>query len=120
MIKLELVWAMESALLLLLVLSSTVVLLAAAGLLKMPDLPTRMHATTKAGVLAVMLTMLAVALYFARLDVVARAFAIIVFTFISTPIAAHAIGRAAYVSGAKLWPATVLDELKQYREKHLK
>lgn len=94
--------------------TALVVLLAAIGLVKMPDLPTRMHATTKSGVLAILLIMIAVAFYFARIDVSARVLAIIVFTFLTAPIAAHAIGRAAYLSGIKLWPNTVKDELKEY------
>ena len=101
---------------LLLLLAASVVFLAAIGLLKMPDLPTRMHATTKSGVLAIVLIMIAVALFFARADITARALAIIAFTFITAPIAAHAIGRAGYLSGAALWSDSVRDDLKTYYE----
>ena len=82
----------------------------------MPDLPTRMHATTKSGVLAIVLIMIAVALFFARADITARALAIIAFTFITAPIAAHAIGRAGYLSGVALWSDSVRDDLKTYYE----
>ena len=99
---------------LLLLLAASVVFLAAVGLLKMPDLPTRMHATTKSGVLAIVLIMIAVALFFARADITARALAIIAFTFITAPIAAHAIGRAGYLSGVALWSESVRDDLKDY------
>ena len=99
---------------LLLLMAAAVVLLAAVGLLRMPDLPTRMHATTKSGVLAIMFIMVAVCVYFGQLDVYARVFAIIVFTLISAPIAAHAIGRSAYLSGVKLCKETVRDELQDY------
>ena len=101
----------------LLLLSSALVLLASIGLLRLPDLPTRMHATTKSGVLAVVLVMIAVALFFSRTDVTVRVLAIIVFTFITAPIAAHAIGRAGYLSGIKLWPETIKDDLKDYYKK---
>lgn len=101
---------------LLLLLAASVVFLAAIGLLKMPDLPTRMHATTKSGVLAIVLIMIAVALFFARADITARALAIIAFTFITAPIAAHAIGRAGYLSGVALWSDSVRDDLKTYYE----
>ena len=100
----------------LLLLAAFVILLAAIGLVKMPDLPTRMHATTKSGVSATIFFMLAVALFFTRIDVSARVIAIIIFTFLTSPIAAHAIGRAAYLSGVKLWPETVKDDLKSYYE----
>ncbi|HEY7772838.1 MAG TPA: monovalent cation/H(+) antiporter subunit G [Marinagarivorans sp.] len=98
----------------LLLLAAVVILLASIGLLRLPDLPTRMHATTKSGVFAIALIMIAVALYFARIDITARALAIIVFTFLTAPIAAHAIGRAGYLSGVELWPNTVRDDLKDY------
>ncbi|MCG8668519.1 MAG: monovalent cation/H(+) antiporter subunit G [Pseudomonadales bacterium] len=98
----------------LLLTASIVVLLASIGLLRLPDLPTRMHATTKSGVFAIALIMLAVALYFARVDITARVLAIITFTFVTAPIAAHAIGRAGYLSGVKLWSKTVRDDLKDY------
>ena len=98
-------------------MGALVILLAAVGLIKMPDLPTRMHATTKSGVLAIILIMLAVAVNFARIDVSARVLAIIVFTLLTAPIAAHAIGRAAYLSGVKLSSKTIKDELKEHYAK---
>jgi multicomponent Na+:H+ antiporter subunit G len=87
-------------------------LLAAIGLYRLPDLPTRMHATTKAGVLGTSLIMIAVAIAFAEVHVIARAFAIICFTVLTAPVAAHVIGRASYFVGVPLWKGTVKDELK--------
>ena len=98
----------------LLLLAAVLVLLASIGLLRLPDLPTRMHATTKSGVLATSLIMVAVALFFTETDVTARVLAIITFTFLTAPIAAHAIGRAGYLSGVELWSKTVRDDLKDY------
>ena len=88
--------------------------LAAIGLLRFPDLPTRMHATTKSGVFATCLIMIAVALYFLQTEVTARVIAIITFILITAPVAAHAIGRAAYFAGVPLWPGTIKDELNDY------
>lgn len=87
-------------------------LLAALGLLRLPDLLTRMHATTKAAALGVVLIMLAVAMHFGEVGVVARALAVIVFILLTAPVAAHVIGRAGYFVGSKLWSGTVKDELK--------
>ena len=99
---------------LLLLAASVVIVLAAIGALRMPDLPTRMHATTKSGVLAIIFIMVAVGLYFGRTDITARVLAIIFFTLVTAPIAAHAIGRAGYLSGVELWSETVRDDLKDY------
>jgi multicomponent Na+:H+ antiporter subunit G len=98
-------------------LAAVLVLLASIGLLRLPDLPTRMHATTKSGVLAIILVMLGVALYFREFDVVARTLAIIAFIVITAPVAAHAIGRAGYLSGIQLWSETQKDELAEYYQK---
>ena len=105
----------------LLLLAAVVVLLAAIGLLRMPDLPTRMHATTKSGVLAIILIMVAVGVFFWRVDIIARVLAIIFFTLVTAPIAAHAIGRAGYLSGVALWSETIRDDLQDYyykKDKH--
>ncbi len=98
----------------LLLLAAVVIVLASIGILRMPDLPTRMHATTKSGVLAIILIMVAVGIYFWRVDIMARVLAIIFFTLVTAPIAAHAIGRAGYLSGITLWSETVRDDLKDY------
>ncbi|CAM4048484.1 monovalent cation/H(+) antiporter subunit G [Vreelandella rituensis] len=87
-------------------------LLASLGILRLPDLLTRMHATTKAAALGVILIMLAVAMHYAEVGVSARAFAIIVFILMTAPVAAHVIGRAGYFVGSKLWSGTVKDELR--------
>ncbi|MDY7115459.1 monovalent cation/H(+) antiporter subunit G [Halomonas sp. SSL-5] len=87
-------------------------LLAALGVVRLPDLLTRMHATTKAATLGATLIMLAVALHFAQVAVVARAFGVILFIMMTAPVAAHVIGRAGYFVGSRLWEGTLKDELR--------
>ncbi|MEQ6916939.1 monovalent cation/H(+) antiporter subunit G [Halomonas aquatica] len=88
--------------------------LAALGLVRLPDLLTRMHATTKAATLGATLIMLAVAVHFAEVAVVARALGVIFFILMTAPVAAHVIGRAGYFVGVRLWSGTVKDELKPH------
>ncbi|AHK79875.1 sodium:proton antiporter [Ectothiorhodospira haloalkaliphila] len=86
---------------------------AALGLLRMPDLPMRLHATTKAGALGGGLMVIAVGLeFFGDVAVAARAAAIIIFIVLTAPIAAHLIGRAGYFVGLPMWSKTLKDELK--------
>ncbi|WP_025367272.1 monovalent cation/H(+) antiporter subunit G [Thioalkalivibrio paradoxus] len=87
-------------------------LIAALGLLRMPDLLTRMHATTKAGVLGAGLIMVGAAIYIGQLTVVVKAVAVVAFLILTAPVAAHAIGRAGYFVGVPLWSKTHTDELK--------
>lgn len=93
---------------------STFMLLAALGVVRLPDLLTRLHATTKAATLGVSLIMLSVVVHFAETAVVARALGIILFLMLTAPVAAHIIGRAGYFVGARLWDGTVKDELRPH------
>lgn len=96
------------------------ILVAALGVLRMPDLLMRMHAATKAGTLGAGLLLLAVALAFDDAGTTVRALATLVFLFLTAPVAAHVIGRAAYNSGrANLWTETCLDELAEDRRKRV-
>ncbi|WP_019021898.1 monovalent cation/H(+) antiporter subunit G [Thioalkalivibrio sp. ALE23] len=96
----------------LLLLGSLLMLLAALGALRMPDLLTRMHATTKAGALGGGTMVVAAAVFFDDGAVTARALAIVVFIILTAPVAAHLIGRAGYFVGIPLWEGTLKDELK--------
>lgn len=91
--------------------SALLALLASVGILRLPDLLTRMHASTKAGALSIMIMMTAVAIHFMSLTVLAKAIAIILFIFMTAPVAAHAIGRAGYFVGVPVWSKTIKDEL---------
>jgi multicomponent Na+:H+ antiporter subunit G len=87
-------------------------LVASLGVYRMPDLLTRMHATTKSGVLGASLIMCGVMLFFGESSVTLKALAVMAFTTLTSPIAAHAIGRAGYFIGVPLWKHTVKDALK--------
>lgn len=92
--------------------SALFILLAAIGILRLPDLLTRMHASTKAGALGIALMMIAVSVHFTSLAIFAKAIAVILFIFMTAPVAAHAIGRAGYFVGVPVWDNTVKDELE--------
>ncbi len=96
-----------------LILGASLMLLASIGIIRLPDLPTRMHASTKSGALGTSLIMVGVALAFMEPVVTFRAFAIILFILITSPVAAHVIGRAGYFVGVSLWDGTVKDMLKE-------
>lgn len=97
----------------LLVLSgSFFALISAIGVLRLPDLYTRMHASSKSGTLGVGFIMAAVAVHFCETTVTLEVFLIIGFIVITAPIAAHVIARAAYRKGEPLWAESVIDDLK--------
>lgn len=86
---------------------------AGLGILRLPDVLIRMHASTKAGTLGVGLILTALAIHFAEVAAVTRAFAAVLFLLLTAPVAAHLIGRAAHRIGTPLWDRTSVDELSR-------
>lgn len=87
----------EYAISMLLVIGALVVALAALGVLRMPDLYSRLHAASKAAALGVLLLALAVVLYFQDSTIGVRAVAFGLILFITAPISTHLIARAWFV-----------------------
>jgi multicomponent Na+:H+ antiporter subunit G len=87
-------------------------LIAAIGAVRMPDLFTRMQATTKAASLGAGMVLIGVAIHFGQPGVTMRAAVTIAFIVLTTPVAAHLLGRAAYFLGVPLWSGSVRDELR--------
>lgn len=87
-------------------------LLAVVGIMKHPDLFTRMQSTTKASTFGIGCMMIASAVHFWDMAVAIKCLLVVIFFFITQPIAAHMLARAAYISEVELADSTVLDELK--------
>jgi len=87
--------------------------LSAFGLVRLPDVYLRSHAATKSATLGVLCVLLGVFLYFwLVLDHISIKLLLgIVFVFITSPVAGHLNGRAAYRSGVALWRNSVRDDL---------
>lgn len=83
----------------LLVLGSTIALISAIGLLRLPDVFARMHAASKAGAAGSSLLLLAVALRADDSSIWIKAGATILFFFLTAPISAHLLARAAIKAG---------------------
>jgi multicomponent Na+:H+ antiporter subunit G len=89
---------------LLIVTGSLLALISALGLMRLPDVFTRMHAASKAGTAGSGLMVLAVALGSDDLQVWIKCFATMVFFMLTAPIAAHLLAKAALKSGqAATW-----------------
>lgn len=70
-------------------------LIAAVGVLRLPDVLMRMHASTKAGILGSSLILIGGAIYLHETEITVRVIAIILFLMLTSPIGAHMIGRAS-------------------------
>lgn len=91
--------------------AALLMLLSAIGIVRMPDLYTRMSASSKAAGLGSSLALAAVGFHFGSLDVAARAIAAIVFIFLTVPVAAHLVARSAYLARVPIWDRTIQDDL---------
>jgi multicomponent Na+:H+ antiporter subunit G len=94
----------------LLVAGTTLALLAGVGVLRMPDVFTRMQASTKASTLGLGCFLVGVAVEHPELSFVIRAGSIGAFVMLTAAVSAHVIARAAALSGTTLWEGTVVDE----------
>jgi multicomponent Na+:H+ antiporter subunit G len=95
----------------LLLIGSGLMLLAAVGVVRLPDVFARLQAGTKAASLGLASVFAGVALIASGGVSVVKLVLAIAFQFATAPVAAHVIGRAAYLAGAPMWEGTVLDEL---------
>lgn len=103
---------MRDTLIALLLLSGTFfALVAAIGVVRMPDIYMRLSAASKASTLGASCILTAVAFFFADTGVTGKVLAIITFTLLTAPVAAHMLGRAAYFSGEPLWDKSKEDQL---------
>lgn len=86
------------------------------GLLRLPDVYTRMHAAGKAGTVGIALLILAPALYFAPTEpfVTVRSALAILFQFFTTPGATYLLAHACYATSYPTHRHTELDELKAW------
>jgi multicomponent Na+:H+ antiporter subunit G len=92
---------------------SALALLAAVGVLRMPDVFTRMQASTKASTLGLGCLLIGAALQMGDFASFIRVVSIGAFVLLTTPVSGHVIARAAYVADVPLWEGTVLDERKR-------
>jgi len=93
--------------------------LSAVGLIRFPDLYTRSHAASKSSTLGVLCTLLGTLCYFWISEgyFSIRLILGIFFVFLTTPVAAHVMCRAAYRSNLELADESIQDDLKEVFER---
>ena len=97
----------------LLLIGSVFSLLAAVGILRLPDLYTRMHAASKAGTMGSGLMLIAIAVNAFDAPVILRALVGVVFLLLTAPVSAHLLARAAYSAGYKPSSITHINDLEE-------
>ena len=104
----------------LLILSGAVLsALSAFGMIRFPDVYLRAHAASKSATLGVLCILTGAFLHFlfheGQADI--KLILGILFVFLTSPIAGHLNGRAAYRSGVPMWGKSVRDDLGKALDK---
>lgn len=102
---------------LLLVSGAIFMLLGAVGLVRYSDVYLRMQATSKASTLGVALVMAGVACDAGSAETAAKSLLVVLFIFVTSPVAAYVIARTAYFKGTPLWEGSIRDDLRERRER---
>jgi multicomponent Na+:H+ antiporter subunit G len=76
---------------------------ATIGLLRFPDLFTRLHATGKGDTLGASLILLGLAIHTGFTPDTVKILIMLIFILLTSPVAAHAICREIYAGGGKPW-----------------
>jgi len=93
------------------------VLIAGIGILRFGDLYTRMHAASKAGAFGGTLIALSAAVEFRSLAVWVKAILIVLFFYLTTPIAAQMLARAGCLIGTRPTSDTGTKELEPHLQR---
>lgn len=109
----------EIVVLVLVLLGTIITLISSLGVLRLPDVYTRAHATTKSATLGILCILLGAFIHFMYVHhiVSIRLLLGIVFVFLTAPIAGHMIIRSAHRTGVPLAEISVGDALKEDLEK---
>lgn len=101
-----------------LVLGTTFISVSALGLLRMPDVYSRLHAVTKSSTLGMAGVLTASAVHFGSQGTnVWAEILTLAFVFLTTPVGGHMIGRSAYLCGVRMTQLSVVDQLQKAGER---
>ena len=99
----------------LVLLAAVMCLAAGVGLLRFPDVLTRLHSATKPQILGLMAVTADVAVNNLSVGTVTLVVAIVLFQALTAPMAAHLVARAAYQTDNLRPDLLIVDELRDAR-----
>ena len=102
----------------LILLSGFLSMAAGIGILRFPDVLTRLHAATKPQVLGLALVLLTIVLRVPTWGVLSTVVLIMTFQLLTQPMTAHMLGRAAYRSDHVRRDLLIEDDLGRDIEEH--
>ncbi|MFG1812221.1 monovalent cation/H(+) antiporter subunit G [Kribbella sp. NPDC049174] len=94
-----------------LILGALLTVIAAIGILRFPDVLSRMHSATKPQVLGLLLVLLGLGLRLRDPSSLGLLALVALFQLVTSPIASHMVGRASFRAGQVRHDLLVVDEL---------
>jgi len=88
------------------------------GLIRLPDVYNRLQASTKCVTLGTCGILFGVFIIHGISEIGIKAILAIVFIMLVSPTAAHALSRAAHITGVKLWERSIMDKYEEEVDKH--
>ena len=85
-------------------------LVGAIGAVRMPDGYNRLHAATKCSTLGLLGLLLAAVFHLGEPGVLLRAILTMIFVFVSNPVGAHLLAKAALAVKTPQWSGTISDD----------
>lgn len=85
------------------------------GLLRLPDIYNRLQAATKCVTLGTCSILFGMALVMGVGAAGIKAILCAIFLLLTSPVAAHALAKAAHIAGVKLWEGSVVDKYEEDR-----
>lgn len=83
------------------------------GLYRLPDVYNRLQASTKCVTLGTGFILLGVVVITGAGAIAAKAILCLIFVFLTSPTAAHALARGSHKAGIKLWDKSVCDQYEE-------
>lgn len=93
-------------------------LVATLGVIRLPDIYSRMHAASKAGTVGSGAMLIALAVFAEEPATTLRALAAVAFVMLTAPVSAHLLAKAAYAAGYRLWDRSVVDEMPSAKKEN--
>lgn len=89
--------------------------LATVGIIRLPDMYSRLHAATKSTTLGVIMIMTGAFIYFWYIEGLIETNLLLgaLFILLTSPVASHLLARSAFHSDVKPYKLTVLNDLKR-------
>lgn len=87
-------------------------LVASIGIVRFPDIYTRMHALAKAATMGIALLTIAVAIYYDNVTITSLVIGINIFLLLTAPIATHILGKVVVEQGYAMWQREESDKNK--------